>query len=708
MSENEFEVTAYFEDRQKLERIKDALSDFEAGRQETIMAIMKEHGFKETVNFEELMNIQSVTSDKSLDLYYDTPVHSNDGSLFAKFLSKACAAVLVKEYNTQVAEEYCYGFLSGRERELDGMIKSLTKFDPDIALYEAVWKGKTKAVKTLLVNGADPNVSYDMPLPIMCVVRKRKGLLDIVLQAGADPNHRAKNGGKTLLLAAAERSSISFLELALQHGADPNQANYEGITPLIKAVEYGHLESTKRLIDAKAMIDAKDNEGMTALMWACARNRLDIVKFLLSAGADIKAVDHSGKPIMAYAYGQKCEEILIDAGESYYIPDSEYTGRPEEDIFTAIRYNHEEKVDELLANGLNPNEVEYEKRWTPLNYAFDRPAILRRLIENGADIHRQDEYGSLPIYQAAFLGYSSAVDILILHGADPNEKKAESGETPLHNVKDFDTALVLLENGGDLSVKNNRGKTPFEELIGRIGTKSSANTVDLFLKHGALEKLDDKESIIETAIYHNSMATLKKTFELGLSLQKKDYLSIALSYNNFEAVEFFLNLGADCNQKSDRDWPPETMPINQLCKNWVNEKKRKAQAVYAHLYQLMIEKGADVDTPENYGITPIFYFQSRKGFETQTLDLIERGVNINRQADGLGEFFNICWEVANGITPLMIAAAKGLFENVKILLEAGADLSLESKEGKTALDFAEEYRKKKVAKLLKEFDQANH
>jgi ankyrin repeat protein len=50
----------------------------------------------------------------------------------------------------------------------------------------------------------------------------------------------------------------------------------------------------------------------------------------------------------------------------------------------------------------------------------------------------------------------------------------------------------------------------------------------------------------------------------------------------------------------------------------------------------------------------------------------------------------------------MLAASKGYFEVVKLLLNNGTDVSLKDMIGWTALDYAKEYEREEVVRLLKE------
>jgi ankyrin repeat protein len=68
--------------------------------------------------------------------------------------------------------------------------------------------------------------------------------------------------------------------------------------------------------------------------------------------------------------------------------------------------------------------------------------------------------------------------------------------------------------------------------------------------------------------------------------------------------------------------------------------------------------------------------------------LLKRGAEVNVQG------------ALEGFTPLMTAAAEGLADVVRILLEAGANRDIKDQDGDTALTFARQNGHTEVVKLL--------
>jgi ankyrin repeat protein len=111
-------------------------------------------------------------------------------------------------------------------------------------------------------------------------------LCEFLIEHGADVNHALPDTGETPLHAAlchANRPAYNLvLRVLLRNGADPNRATKVGAqtgsfmrdcrtrgeTPLHRAAAFGNAEAIQLLLDAGAVIDARDANGDTPLSWA--------------------------------------------------------------------------------------------------------------------------------------------------------------------------------------------------------------------------------------------------------------------------------------------------------------------------------------------------------------------------------------------------------------------------------------------------------
>jgi uncharacterized protein len=177
--------------------------------------------------------------------------------------------------------------------------------------------------------------------------------LGALLVAGANPNARDPQSGKTLLMAA---DNAAMVQLLLEHGADPA---------------------------------LQDNQGATALHHAVTSSEaLKIIPHLLVKGADVNA----------RAAGLSHETPFMAA----------------KNLFFQHRPVCGAKVLQLLAqNGADINSAD-ESGYTVLISAVvnDKPELVRLMIELGADADHQANDGLTAIGWARELGFVDIIDLL--------------------------------------------------------------------------------------------------------------------------------------------------------------------------------------------------------------------------------------------------------------------------------------------------------
>ena len=95
--------------------------------------------------------------------------------------------------------------------------------------------------------------------------------------------------GRTPLYLAAWVDQPDILTLLLLKGGDPNiGASWKGnAQPLHVASRNGHTEIVRRLIEAGAKVNIKDDDGDTPLLLAARSGSAEVVQLLIEAGADV-------------------------------------------------------------------------------------------------------------------------------------------------------------------------------------------------------------------------------------------------------------------------------------------------------------------------------------------------------------------------------------------------------------------------------------
>ena len=97
-------------------------------------------------------------------------------------------------------------------------------------------------------------------------------------------------------------------------------------------------------------------------------------------------------------------------------------------------------------------------------------AGVQAAMSLGADLNQKDSGGNAPLVWATYSGNAQAVELLLRHGADPLVRY-KAGWSMLHICAKEDllpVAEVLLRFGGDVTARNDSGRTPAELAKGQL------------------------------------------------------------------------------------------------------------------------------------------------------------------------------------------------------------------------------------------------
>jgi len=102
---------------------------------------------------------------------------------------------------------------------------------------------------------------------------------------------------------------------------------------------------------------------------------------------------------------------------------------------------------------------------TPLHYAVMKKdiAIVRLLLDYGADVNARNTLGHTPLHIATCIGEKYAMELLIGKGASLEAPDRAKRETPLHYAVargDAQIIELLLERGAYINAQNKDGETP--------------------------------------------------------------------------------------------------------------------------------------------------------------------------------------------------------------------------------------------------------
>lgn len=192
---------------------------------------------------------------------------------------------------------------------------------------------------------------------------------------------------------------------------------------LIQAAEQGDTTTVLQLLAAGAQINSRDERGRTAVMAATHGNRVATVQALIAAGADINLQDNRLDNPFLYAGAEGLLEILkltIDAGASTKLTNR-FGGTA---LIPACERGHVEVVTELLTRTDVAVDHVNNLGWTALLEAIilsdggpRHVAVVRLLIEAGADVNLADSQGVTPLAHAQQRGFTEISELLRKAGA---------------------------------------------------------------------------------------------------------------------------------------------------------------------------------------------------------------------------------------------------------------------------------------------------
>jgi ankyrin repeat protein len=219
-------------------------------------------------------------------------------------------------------------------------------------------------------------------------------------------------------------------------------------TPLIYFTRCDNIEILKVLLDNVNVEQTTLYSSSTILHIACESILVDVVELILKYKPNVNKTDDNGNtPLMFSLYSDlRIAELLLEYGADPNIPNK----KKETPLYIACTKGYLPIVELLLRFGANPNQpsVDNEKPLFTacirneiniikllIQYGADlkqcpnllhiaswkgRIDIILFLINNGFDVNRMNKKGYTPLYGAFISKNVDAMQLLLLHGANPN------------------------------------------------------------------------------------------------------------------------------------------------------------------------------------------------------------------------------------------------------------------------------------------------
>jgi ankyrin repeat protein len=342
-------------------------------------------------------------------------------------------------------------------------------------------------------------------------------------------------------------------------------------------------------------------------------------------------------------------------------------------------------------------------------------AALTQALTQGLDVNALLD-GATPLHWAVLGGHADTVALLLKSGATPNVRTV-FGVLPLEVAVqngDATATALLLRAGANPNVVDRSGNTVL------MAAARTGNVVVLkaLLDAGAdmdAQNKSDKQTALMWAAAADRVASVKALLEAGADVSVKtrrgnSALFFAVRSGGIDSVRALVVAGADVNQRI----PPVPAPRCDECPPYpkgalysdTGDSMLVVAILNGHftLAEELVALGADVNAPGT-NWAPLYALAMVRNYEQVNTPppsitgdslvlaqvLISRGAHVNARGTSLtpsrgGLDYN--YNDIRGATAFLLAAKAGDLPLAKVLLAAGADPTVKTFEGTSALMFA--------------------
>ena len=364
---------------------------------------------------------------------------------------------------------------------------------------------------------------------------------------------------------------------------------------------------------------------------------------------------------------------------------------PQVDGATALHWavykNDLESANLLMRSGARAN-VKNREGVSPLYMAslYGEPAIVELLLKGGADARELTANGETMLMLAARNGNPGVIKLLLAAGVDVNARENIRGTTALMwaaEQSNAEAVKALLDAGADFKAQSGPAGLPRNYFTQRVNVANVETARKKRIAEAAGVPFEPAPATAPAAPEDDGpVAGLVGRGGGGLTP-----LIFAARQGDLESARLLIAAGADVNQTSQYVWSPLLT---------ATENRHYQLALF------FIEKGADVNLANLGGWTPLYLATDNRNIEggdyptprpdLDHLDfikvLLDHGANPNarvRDNTMTRTIFTMQWFQEAGAIPFARAAQSSDVALMKLLLSYGADPSLATDFGDTAL-----------------------
>ncbi|MFW2403208.1 MAG: ankyrin repeat domain-containing protein [Gammaproteobacteria bacterium] len=413
------------------------------------------------------------------------------------------------------------------------------------ALMLAADQGHAGIVAKLLKRGADPNLETKDERVEIVTLRQSgtagqsaltlavqtgttiyddsdyREIIDALLDAGADVNHRTGNGW-TALWTAVWQGHTEIASKLLERGAVAGPKSKVGGAVLPRAILGEHDDLARALLDAGADVKEFDDDGWTPVIAAAARGMTGLAELLLDRGAPIDGVNKHGASAIGRAASNEDAETFALLAERGATVDLDSDDGMTAVLFAAERGQTQFIERHLSMSAESPLNVELAGKALRIAAAFGNDEIVRSLLDHGIPVDNRDVEGLSALMYAANSGQTVMVAALLDRGAALDAQSDDGwAALILAAEKDHrDTVEVLIERGAAIDTCINQGWSALMFAV----NDDHADIAKLLLKNGAdpNRQSDEGRTALMIAAERNDVNLVRSLLDHGASADQED------------------------------------------------------------------------------------------------------------------------------------------------------------------------------------------
>lgn len=422
------------------------------------------------------------------------------------------------------------------EQQTENVVHSIRKLYPPTQgktpLHSAVERGNLQMVKKLQEKGCDLGVVAGRQLGTLFFAAKSGSKSTLEFLKDHPPFQELSQQVSAIIGAIAIDSVRQLKTLFPPHTTVNLLLDSQGTRALHYAALYGSMKSFHYLVQRGADLKVADFEGRTPLERAVETNRLALVRYIAQAtdAIDITKTTVTGQ---SYLY-RACEDenvemaaLLIELGVS--INERDLFGLTPLEL--AVKKSNYSLLQLLLALGAELDEKIVEKQ---------APGPIKKLLEEYLQARKKAaERGESLLHTAVRLNDLKHLPFL-MRGGDIDSQDKE-GMTALHLAclqKNLTLIRMLLERGAALEFTDNKGRTPLYLAATQVKNLEVVRFLLRAKAEPATENFDGESLLVasskcEDAEYARQLTELLANY-LPPKEIKEPFNGLLLSLNSFE------------------------------------------------------------------------------------------------------------------------------------------------------------------------------